>query len=101
MLPFKDKSFDVVVCGDVLEHVYDYEKAVKEARRVGKTVVATIPTKEYEERIGHKPSGYPFSEHVWKPAIEEIKKLFPNAEIEMLEREDWIGVLVVEKDGDA
>lgn len=96
MLPFKDKSIDVVVCGDVLEHVHDHEKAIKEARRVAGLIVATIPTVEHEEEIGHNPGYYRFSEHVWQPAIEEIKKLFPDAEIEILEREDWIGVLVVE-----
>lgn len=96
MLPFKDKSFDLVILGDCLEHISDHEKAIKEARRVGKIVVATIPTREYETEIGHKPAGYPYSEHIWKPTIEEVRKLFPGAEIEFVRTDCWIGCFVKE-----
>jgi SAM-dependent methyltransferase len=33
-LPFADKSFDLVICRDVIEHVLDAEKAMQEAHRV-------------------------------------------------------------------
>ncbi len=33
-LPYKDKSFDIVVMMDVLEHLKDVEEAIKEAKRV-------------------------------------------------------------------
>jgi SAM-dependent methyltransferase len=97
MLPFKDKSVDVVVLGDCLEHMANPEKAVEEARRVSRgLIVATIPTIEHELEIGHKPAGYPYSEHVWKPTVDEIKRLFLGAEVKFLRTPDWIGCLVKE-----
>jgi 2-polyprenyl-6-hydroxyphenyl methylase/3-demethylubiquinone-9 3-methyltransferase len=45
-LPFRDAAFDVVVAGEVLEHVADHEQAVAEACRVlrvgGTLVIDTI-----------------------------------------------------------
>ncbi|MDD5589691.1 MAG: class I SAM-dependent methyltransferase [Candidatus Portnoybacteria bacterium] len=40
VLPFGDKSFDVVFCSDLLHHLPDPEKAVKEMTRVAKNFVA-------------------------------------------------------------
>ena len=42
-LPFKDKSFDTAVLGDVLEHCLNPIQAIKEAARVAKRLVLTIP----------------------------------------------------------
>ena len=42
-LPFLAKSFDTAVLGDVLEHCLDPEGAVKEAARIAKRLVLTIP----------------------------------------------------------
>ena len=45
-LPFKDSSFDCVVCSEVLEHLKDHKKAAKEIARVmrrGGLAVITIP----------------------------------------------------------
>lgn len=42
-LPFPDGSFDTAVLGDVLEHCTDPEQAVREASRVAKRVVITVP----------------------------------------------------------
>lgn len=45
-LPLKDKSFDLVLCAEVLEHMpfSDFSKALKEIRRVTKKwVVITLP----------------------------------------------------------
>jgi Methyltransferase domain len=38
-LPFKDNSFDVVTCVDVVEHVEDYDRFIDELLRVSKRVV--------------------------------------------------------------
>jgi ubiquinone/menaquinone biosynthesis C-methylase UbiE len=38
-LPFPDKSFDVVTCIEVLEHVEDYSRFIKELTRVAKRLV--------------------------------------------------------------
>ncbi|MGE3063657.1 MAG: class I SAM-dependent methyltransferase [bacterium] len=50
-IPFKDKSFDLIVLSEVLEHIDDIKSAVDETARVlkdGGTVIATVP---YMEKI--------------------------------------------------
>ena len=45
-LPFKNNSFDVVICSEVLEHIPDDEKAVSELIRIlkpGKILAVSIP----------------------------------------------------------
>jgi glycosyltransferase involved in cell wall biosynthesis/ubiquinone/menaquinone biosynthesis C-methylase UbiE len=47
-LPFKDCSFDKVSCSEVLEHIPEYKKALKEIHRVlkpGGKVVITVPNR--------------------------------------------------------
>lgn len=39
-LPYKDNSFDVVICSEVLEHLDDPTAALKELKRVSKKYVA-------------------------------------------------------------
>jgi ubiquinone/menaquinone biosynthesis C-methylase UbiE len=47
-LPFSDKSFDTVVCSEVLEHLDDAGRAIAELRRVArKAVVITVPREPY------------------------------------------------------
>jgi len=46
-LPFRDESFDKVICSEVMEHVHDYPGAARELARVTKPdgiVAVTIPT---------------------------------------------------------
>lgn len=44
MLPFRGRSFDFVLCTEVLEHVPDWEKALKELQRVArKKIIVTVP----------------------------------------------------------
>ncbi len=38
-LQFKDKEFDLVICLAVLEHVFDFQKAIKEIKRVSKNYI--------------------------------------------------------------
>ena len=52
-LPFCDDSFDLVVCSEVLEHLYDYKDAIKEINRVlkpGGQFLASVPA-EFPEKI--------------------------------------------------
>lgn len=47
-LPFPDKSFDIVVSSEVLEHVKDHVGALKELRRVcSGPIVLTLPAHQY------------------------------------------------------
>jgi SAM-dependent methyltransferase len=46
-LPFRDASFDRIICSEVMEHVHDYTGAARELARVtrpGGRVAITIPT---------------------------------------------------------
>lgn len=49
-MPFKDKSFDVIFCSEVLEHVDNPEKACAELVRVGKSGIVTAPNETMERR---------------------------------------------------
>jgi methionine biosynthesis protein MetW len=45
-LPFADRSFDVVVCVEVLEHLFEPQRALAEAHRLlreGGRLIATVP----------------------------------------------------------
>ncbi|MEW6266376.1 MAG: methyltransferase domain-containing protein [Thermodesulfobacteriota bacterium] len=45
-LPFQDQSFDLVICCEVLEHIPDHERAVRELARVlkpGRDLVVSVP----------------------------------------------------------
>jgi len=45
-LPFKDRSFDVVICSEVLEHIPDHRQAIRESIRVLKPdsqLVISVP----------------------------------------------------------
>lgn len=49
-LPFKSNLFDRVICIDVLEHVKDHERCLKEIHRVmqkGGKLILTVPNKEF------------------------------------------------------
>ncbi|MDD9300982.1 MAG: class I SAM-dependent methyltransferase [Desulfobacter sp.] len=52
-LPFKSKSFDVVICSEVLEHIPDDAKAMQELARIvkpGKTLAVSVP-RAWPEKI--------------------------------------------------
>ena len=42
-LPFKDNSFDLVICQEVLEHLPNMGEGMSELCRVGKNVIFTVP----------------------------------------------------------
>ena len=64
-LPFEDNSFDVVVCTEVLEHLFEPQAAVTEMLRVlrpGGHLIATVPNVAYWRRRVDLVMG------VWDPA---------------------------------
>jgi 2-polyprenyl-3-methyl-5-hydroxy-6-metoxy-1,4-benzoquinol methylase len=47
-LPYKDRSFDLVVCTEVLEHLKEPEKALKEMLRVSKKyLIISVPNEPF------------------------------------------------------
>jgi SAM-dependent methyltransferase len=68
-LPFQNKSFDVIVCCEVLEHL-PYEDACKTLSEIGRvtrhSVILSLPDANYFYRI-----------YIHVPKIKEIKKLVP------------------------
>ncbi|MEX2401388.1 MAG: class I SAM-dependent methyltransferase [Rhodothermales bacterium] len=47
-LPFSDKSFDTVLCSEVLEHLEDPNRAIEELKRVArKYVIISVPHEPY------------------------------------------------------
>ncbi len=65
-LKFKDNSFDFVLCSDVLEHIPNDKKALKELARVlkkGGSLILTFPylsehSQEVMKKFGHARPGY-------------------------------------------
>jgi ubiquinone/menaquinone biosynthesis C-methylase UbiE len=51
-LPFSDRSFDTVLCSEVLEHLEDPERAIGELKRVARRyVIVTVPREPYFDSI--------------------------------------------------
>lgn len=49
MLPFKEDSFDLIICSDILEHVLNPENVIRESRNILKTggkLFIVVPWKE-------------------------------------------------------
>ncbi|MCK5218653.1 class I SAM-dependent methyltransferase [bacterium] len=68
-LPFKDKSFDYVICRHVVEHLDDPEKGIKELTRVAKRGYIESPSLAGEIMFG-------WSFHRWVLSIENNKLIF-------------------------
>ena len=70
-IPYPDNHFDVVYCGEVIEHVEDPAKLIEELRRVcvvGGTVVVNTP---YEDSI-------PADAHLWFFYHQDMVDLFKS-----------------------
>jgi len=80
-LPFPDATFDVVVAGELLEHVRDPARLVGEAERLlrpGGTFVASVPNAfRLKNRLrflaGRKPEDDPTHLHMFSP--DEVRSL--------------------------
>ncbi len=60
-IPRKDKYYDIVLCSEVLEHVYNPENVIKEISRILKddgVFIATIPQSTGEHMLPHNYFNY-------------------------------------------
>lgn len=77
-IPFEDNSFDLVFMGLVFHEVDSYEKALSEAKRIGKQVIAILEWDYTLEEVG------PPIEHRVDPEI--IKNLYEKLHFHSFER---------------
>lgn len=97
-LDFENRSFDSVLCMEVLEHLeaIDFPKGLHELRRVCRgTLIMTVPYDEPEPVWHHdRPGGHrqSFSE-------EKIERFFPRAERHLVYRGKgkWKWIMLVER----
>ena len=79
-LPFKNKYFDYVVLGEVLEHSENPESVINEVRRVLKDdgiMAISCPNNETAENHLYK-------QHIWSISSEDIRKLVNVIKIEII-----------------
>ena len=72
-LPFEDGKFDVSVLCEILEHVKDPVKVIKEAVRVGGKAVITVPY-----------------EHEWRESCDPFMKIEDKEKAYNMSREDFL-----------
>jgi ubiquinone/menaquinone biosynthesis C-methylase UbiE len=91
-LPFVNKSFDLILCLEVLEHLKNPQKAIKEIKRVGRYFILSVPHEpffsimsflsgRYLKNFGRHPEHLNF----WskKSFTEFMKKEFSKAKIKI------------------
>jgi SAM-dependent methyltransferase len=92
-LPFEDASFDVVVAGELLEHVRDPQRLVGEAARLlrpGGTFVGSVPNafrlkNRLRFLLGRKPEDDPTHLHMFSPAdVRALLEEFGQAELHFI-----------------
>ena len=116
-LPFKDETFDMVLCTEVIEHVENQNKGFKEIYRVLKTdglFVITTPNKifktlfDFLSLVGIRPYhghekwfySWQFKKILTKTGWRIIKKyyfnfLYPNKLLDLFERFGILGNLMI------
>ena len=83
-LPFADRTFDSVVCFELIEHVEEHRRVLSEARRMlrpgGILLISTPNRPEYSEKPGYEN---PFHEQEWD--FEEftgmLQDVFPHVQL--------------------
>ena len=78
-LPYDDKAFDVVIAGEIIEHMEDPRAFVNELCRVGKNIALSTVDTRSENAIKH--GDYP--EHLWEFEPEDLVEFFkPYGDVE-------------------
>lgn len=86
---FGEKSFDVIISTELLEHVKDWKLAIHNIKSVCRiNGIILLTTRSY----GFKYHGYPYD--FWRYEIEDMKCIFQDCVIEKLEKDTEKGVLV-------
>lgn len=60
-LPFENEKFDLVLITEVMEHIKEHDKAIKEASRVlnkNGIIIITVPTRKYSKWLGNYEYGH-------------------------------------------
>jgi len=72
-IPFDDKSFDLVLCLEVIEHLEKKEglKLLDELTRVGKRVIISTPGVYYQQQMY---DGNPYQVHQSQYSVRELEK---------------------------
>jgi SAM-dependent methyltransferase len=91
--PFDDGAFDVVVAGELLEHVRDPEHIVAEAHRAlrpGGRLVGSVPNayrlkNRLRFALGHPPEADPTHLHMFRPRdVEALLSDFQDVELRLI-----------------
>jgi ubiquinone/menaquinone biosynthesis C-methylase UbiE/uncharacterized protein YneR len=81
-VPFKDSSFDTIICFEVIEHILDHDGLIKEVYRLlkdeGEFLIST-PEKSYTSKIIQNP--YHIKELYYKEFKHLLQKYFAHVEI--------------------
>ncbi|MFC1656369.1 class I SAM-dependent methyltransferase [Patescibacteria group bacterium] len=82
-LPYKDNSFDLVVCCEVLEHLKEPKLALKEIKRVGKNYIISVPNEPWFSHMnlmrGRHVSNFGcHPEHIQKWSTKKFVELVGN-----------------------
>jgi len=89
-LPFKENSFNCAILGDMLEHVKDPVKVIKEAYRVSKYIYITVPN-EWEWDETKRP--FQFAPHIRfyteTSLMEDLKKVKSTFDICKIRGGGW------------
>ncbi len=108
LLPFPDKSFDLVISTEAIEHVVNPKAFASEITRVGEHWLVTTPAAEAPELMSEESAGRLFRANPWlvnllreypndKYPHRAHKKVFTKGELEEL----FPGSQVIEVQGDA
>jgi SAM-dependent methyltransferase len=86
-LPFRDGAFDLVYFADVVEHVLEPERFLREVARVGRRVAFLIPIEAgvlatpiyLSRRLRGKGTNYEQYGHIWRWSRPQIRRLLRAA----------------------